>query len=263
MINYYSTSYLTNDQSDHHNHHRDHSLPRLILLIAIVIALVLLVRRVQAMPPHKRRSGYLQLILGVAVVATVILTLTGKMHWVGAAVTGLLVGARQLFPLLVRTFPLFQHLLGQRQSAGQQSEVKTSILRMTLDHSNGELNGEVLAGPFKDWLLSEMNLEQLQALLAYCASEDADSEQLLASYLEQRFPDGWDGTANQGRAPGENSSGMTRNEALAVLGLTDDASDEDIVTAHRSLIQKLHPDRGGNDYLAAKINEAKDFLLKA
>ena len=54
---------------------------------------------------------------------------------------------------------------------------------------------------------------------------------------------------------------MNRQEALAILGLAEDASREDIVTAHRSLIQKLHPDRGGNDYLAAKINQAKDFLL--
>ena len=54
---------------------------------------------------------------------------------------------------------------------------------------------------------------------------------------------------------------LTRSEALAVLGLSGDASREDIVSAHRTLIQKLHPDRGGNDYLAAKINEAKDFLL--
>jgi len=54
---------------------------------------------------------------------------------------------------------------------------------------------------------------------------------------------------------------MSRKEALAVLGLDDAAEKDDIIAAHRTLMQKLHPDRGGNDYLAAKINQAKDLLV--
>lgn len=53
----------------------------------------------------------------------------------------------------------------------------------------------------------------------------------------------------------------TRAEALAVLGLGEGASREQIIQAHRQLIQKLHPDRGGNAWLAAQINRAKDILL--
>ena len=58
------------------------------------------------------------------------------------------------------------------------------------------------------------------------------------------------------------NSEMTTEEASSILGIDVDASKEEIIEAHRKLIQKIHPDRGGNDYLAAKINQAKDFLLK-
>ena len=238
-------------------------MPRIVLLLAIVIALVLLVRRIQSMPPHKRRGGYVQLILSAAALAAIVLTAMGKMHWVGAALTGLLVAARQSLPILIRAFPLLQQWSRKTSPpTGQHSEVKTNLLKMTLDHSSGELQGEVLDGPFTDWTLAEMTREQLQTLLSYCQEQDADSEQLLLSYLEQRFPDGWQQDEAGNTSQHASSGSMTRSEALAVLGLGEDATRDDIVSSHRSLIQKIHPDRGGNDYLAAKINEAKDFLIK-
>lgn len=58
-----------------------------------------------------------------------------------------------------------------------------------------------------------------------------------------------------------NSSNMTRDEALAILGLEDPVSRDEVIAAHRSLMQKLHPDRGGNDFLAGQLNRAKDLLL--
>lgn len=67
------------------------------------------------------------------------------------------------------------------------------------------------------------------------------------------------GHAGGGQAP---DSGMTEREACEILGVTSACSKEDVVLAHRRLIQKMHPDRGGSDYLAAKINEAKSVLLR-
>ncbi|MDX1553180.1 MAG: molecular chaperone DnaJ [Marinobacter sp.] len=69
--------------------------------------------------------------------------------------------------------------------------------------------------------------------------------------------------SNGGRQQAQSSSGnMSLREACEVLGVTPDCPREDVIQAHRRLMQKLHPDRGGNDYLAAKLNEAKAVLLK-
>lgn len=75
--------------------------------------------------------------------------------------------------------------------------------------------------------------------------------------------------AKQSQTPPPTTHNMTVTEALATLGLSDGGRRDEpfdrpmVVNAHRRLIQKLHPDRGGSDYLAAKINEAKDVLLKS
>lgn len=237
-------------------------MPRLILLVAVIAVIYILYQRARSVPPHKRRAEYIKLGLGVAVIVVIGLTLTGRMHWIGAAVTGLLVAMRQSLPHLIRLFPMLASLRGQAgpgPSQGQRSTVTTEILRMQLDHDNGDLQGEVLQGKYEGWRLAEMDRAQLEELLAYCQGQDSDSAQLLDSYLQQRFA----GEAPFGQQQTASDSGgnMARKEALAVLGLEEGASEEDIVAAHRKLMQKLHPDRGGNDYLAAKINQAKDLLL--
>lgn len=234
-------------------------MPRLLLLLAIAAVIYILYKRALGLPPHKRKAEYVKLGLGVAVVIVIGLAMAGKMHWVGVALTGLLVAARQLLPTLIRFFPMLASLKSRgAPGAGQNSTVETDLLRMQLDHDSGALEGVVLKGSFKDWRLADLDKIQLQELLDYCRGEGQDSVQLLESYLSQRFAGDHD---FQGGGPGPVESGnMTRKEALALLGLDEQATREDIVAAHRKLMQKIHPDRGGNDYLAAKINQAKDLL---
>ena len=150
----------------------------------------------------------------------------------------------------------------QRKSPGQASRVATGLLAMQLDHDTGRMDGEVLAGAFRGRKLSSLTMAEAQALHAQCAATPDQSRALFEAWVERTHPDWrtqWNGAA--GRQAAASSQKMTRGEALAILGLKDGASGDDIRAAHRRLMKTAHPDLGGSDYLAAKINEAKEFLL--
>lgn len=149
-----------------------------------------------------------------------------------------------------------------RRSAGQASQVRSPFLEMTLDHDSGTLTGRILAGPDAGRSLDEFDLPQLAGMIP---GIDAESAALLESYLDRRFP-AWRQHAQSdpaGRQSRATSSGkMTDEEAYQILGLQPGAGRDQIGRAHRALMKKLHPDQGGSTYLAARVNEAKDTLLR-
>jgi hypothetical protein len=145
------------------------------------------------------------------------------------------------------------------------SEVNTDSLRMQLDHATGELEGEVLRGPFAGRPLDSLGLRELLDLLADFQREDPRSVALLETYLDRRQPD-WRahvaGEQTHGAHQAAPANGvMDEATACSILGLSPGASADDIKSAHRRLMTKLHPDHGGSSYLAAQLNQAKDFLL--
>lgn len=86
-----------------------------------------------------------------------------------------------------------------------------------------------------------------------------------------RWPgsEGGAGPGNQRQQQGERPgpmppvrAAMSRDEALAVLGLSKTSAAADVNEAYKRLMKDYHPDRGGSDYLAAKINQARDVLLQ-
>jgi len=154
---------------------------------------------------------------------------------------------------------------GQRwnKSPGQISRVRTAFVEMELDHDSGRMEGRILAGPHEGSALNDIDVATLTQLLA---AVDDESRALLAAYLDGREPR-WrehaDGGPASGRGRHASSSGpMTQEEAYEVLGLKPGASADDIARAHRTLMKKLHPDQGGSTYLAARVNQAKDILLR-
>lgn len=142
-------------------------------------------------------------------------------------------------------------------SGGQRTEVRTAFLQAWIDHGTGDVGGTVLSGRFSGRTLDGLSDAELLDLHLDC-SADADSLRILEPYLDRRLGADWRNARQPPRGP---RSDMTREEALAVLGLAEGASEDDIKAAHRRLIQRMHPDVGGSADLAARINRAKDVLL--
>ena len=149
------------------------------------------------------------------------------------------------------------------KSAGQVSRVRSAFVEMELEHDTGAMRGRVLAGRHEGAMLDALDLATLTGFLTEI---DEESRALLMAYLDRRAP-AWrehaqtDTTAGADR--GVRASGkMTEEEAYQILGLQLGASAEEIGRAHRALMKKLHPDQGGSTYLAARVNEAKEVLLR-
>ena len=191
----------------------------------------------------------------------------------GIGIGGLLIfGVRFLPGLLPELFGLLGILgtaliaryVRQRPSGGfsspgtgQRTEVHTAFVEAWIDHSTGDVGGRVVKGRFAGRGLDMLADSDLRELHAECAG-DADSLRVLESYLDRRLGADWRKAQSP---PGGPRTDMTRDEALAILGLASAATEEEIRAAHRRLILRVHPDAGGSADLAARINRAKDVLL--
>lgn len=147
-----------------------------------------------------------------------------------------------------------------------ESRVATRYVMLTIDHLSGRINGEVLAGPLQGRSLEQIATEELLSLLMSCYQTDAESAEALEVYLSRERGHVFHRPPPNQRpeaAPRPERSGMDGAEASAILGIQPDAGADEIQAAHRRLIQRLHPDRGGSDYLASKVNEAKNVLTRS
>jgi len=148
-----------------------------------------------------------------------------------------------------------------QKSSGKTSRVRSAYVEMELDHDSGGMRGHIVAGRHQGAALERLDVKTLVGLLNEI---DEESRALLMAYLDRRDPR-WSehaqGDAAAGR-PAASSGKMTEQEAYQILGLEAGASANDITRAHRTLMKKLHPDQGGSTYLAARINEAKEILVR-
>jgi hypothetical protein len=137
----------------------------------------------------------------------------------------------------------------------------TEFLEVALEHDTARISGRVLKGQFAGRALEDLTPLETALLWQDCRFADPQSAQVLEAYLDRAHPSWREDMARAGGEASQTGTGMSRAQALDILGLGEGASDDDIRRAHRDLMLKMHPDRGGSTFLAAKINEAKDVLL--
>lgn len=165
-----------------------------ILLFAVMVTCVIIFfGRYKKMSAEQKRKTLWRVGLGAFFGILILLVITGRMHWVGAALGALIPFLRNAYGLVTQLLPFWMQRKKAEQTREQANEQTTH--------------------------------------------------------------------------PTVHTGNMSTDEALGILGLEGDFNKGEITAqkvqeAHRRLIQKLHPDRGGNDYLAAKINQARDYLLK-
>lgn len=238
-------------------------MPLTLIVMAVAVVAWVWLRK---QPASQRNAAILKLALLAGIGLAVLLAVTGRLHFLFA-------GLAFLYPLLRRLLPsLLQGGIGSmaggaKARSGNQSHVSSDILEMTLDHDTETMTGKVVKGPMEGRELADLSESEFLELLQYCRRQDEDSARLLESYLDRRFGDSWradDEPASENAQAGANGSAggpLTDSEALDILGLEPGANRDEIIKAHRRMMQKLHPDHGGSNYLAVRINEAKECLL--
>ncbi|AQQ67805.1 J domain-containing protein [Microbulbifer agarilyticus] len=176
---------------------------RIILLIAVAIFAWLAVQKFKYSPPEQRRKLVIQWVLIALALGAVLLAVTGRLHWVGAAVAIVLPILNRLWRTFGRHLPWIAPLIAKHAQARAQKQQEKSQRARSEETGEGQAHGKP-----------------------------------------------------------ESEPQLTLAEARKILSVPANASREEIIGAHRKLIQKFHPDRGGSDYLASRINAAKALLLK-
>jgi hypothetical protein len=158
-------------------------------------------------------------------------------------------------------WPHFSGRARSRPKDGQSTSVRTPWIEMELDHDTGAMRGMVLKGAHAGKSLDRLGRDALLAFYREAGTADVETARLLEAYMDRTFGADWRADAERQRSTPHSGSAMSREEALKILGLGEGAVEDDIRSAHRRLMMQNHPDRGGSDYIAAKINEAKEVLL--
>jgi hypothetical protein len=225
---------------------------KLLLIVVITLIIWYWWSSFRRLPTQNRRSFLWRSAFWMFFCVLMILVYTGRMHWFAPALAALVPILKTVLAFGLRTLPFLKFFSRFKTTP---SQFRTQSLVVEIYFSTKQIDGEVLTGDFTGKRLSELSAQQLQSLSDQFKGTDRESYILLQAYLLRSG----NSTHQSDYQPG-NYTDLTAVEAYKVLGLKTGDSVENIIKAHKRLMQRLHPDRGGSDYLAAKINSAKDKL---
>jgi hypothetical protein len=226
----------------------------------LLCGLVYAIYRFKQLDVEARKKWSKKLILVMFAVILLALAATGRLHWLAVAIGALLPLVPRAIRLVMGLWPALSPYF-RRYQQNKQSSMQTRFLSLQINLLSGELQGEVLEGGYRGEKLQSMTIVQLCELLQECQQQDRESAALLIAYMQRMHPD-WKPDTEKGSHYTADTSAMSEQQARDVLGVSESATKPEIIKAHKRLMQKLHPDRGGSDYLAVQINKAKEVLLK-
>jgi hypothetical protein len=249
-------------------------MPELLLGIAVLVGLLILLRLFVTTSPSAIVRALRHIGTGVLALAGLTVAIVGRRVDLGLLLGSMAWGLYTNGHLWPHGWPIYGRRFGGAYSrgrsrgaprSGQTSRVATSWIEIELQHDTGEMQGNVLQGAHKGRALSALSPDDLLGLYDE-SSTDPETARLLEAYMDRRLGPEWRERRQQkpdeeSKPRGRRDSNMSREEAYRVLGLSSGASEDEIRAAHKKLMMQNHPDRGGSDYLASKINEAKDVLL--
>lgn len=216
------------------------------------------------------KAGKIKIALIGLGLVFLVLALSGRAPALFAILGAAMTQIMRIAPLLIRFAPSLKRVLGTGAAASGaygasgDSKVSTKTILMTLNHATGKINGTVLLGQFAQRELESLSVSELKTLYHYCSENDPEALRLLQSYIQRQRASEWTDQSGTGQqnAAAPSTSTMSIEEAKLVLGLDGPIDKKTVTAAHRSLMGQFHPDKGGSDYLATKINAAREILLK-
>lgn len=211
-------------------------------------------------------------LLILVAVLILLAVVTGRANAIFALLGGLIAAMFRFAPIILKFYPQIREILfkfGVNMPAGPgSSRMKTATLDATLDPLSGKIDGKITSGEFAGQKLSTLSVGSLEKYYKTCMEGDPQALRLIEAFVRNEHPEkfqngNWNSSQHyqQSNGAADSDTDMSTAEAREILGVNADASKQEITYAHRKLMAKLHPDKGGSTFLATRVNLAKDTLL--